>query len=58
MVKNLPAVRGTWVQSLGWEDPLEDGMAIHSSILAWRIAMDRGASLAIVHGVAKESDRT
>ena len=37
LVKNLPAVRGTWVQSLGWEDPLEKGMATHSSILAWRI---------------------
>ena len=43
MVKNLPAVRDTWVQSLGWEDPLEEGMATHSSILAWRIRMDRGA---------------
>jgi len=37
MVKNLPAVQETWVQSLGWEDPLEEGMATHSSILAWRI---------------------
>jgi len=37
MVKNLPAVLGTWGQSLGWEDPLEKGMATHSSILAWRI---------------------
>ena len=37
MVKNLPAVWETWVQSLGWEDPLEEGMATHSSILAWRI---------------------
>ena len=37
MVKNLPLVRNTWVQSLGWEDPLEKGMATHSSILAWRI---------------------
>ena len=37
MVKNLPAVQETWVQSLGWDDPLEKGMAIHSSILAWRI---------------------
>ena len=37
MVKNLPAVRGTWVQSLGQEDPLEKGMATHSSILSWRI---------------------
>ena len=37
LVKNLPAVRKTWIQSLGWEDPLEKGKAIHSSILAWRI---------------------
>ena len=37
MVKNPPAMRETWVQSLGWEDPLEEGMATHSSILAWRI---------------------
>ena len=37
MVKNLPAVQETWVQSLGQEDPLENGMATHSSILAWRI---------------------
>ena len=37
MVKNLPAVRETWVQSLGQEDPLEKGMTTHSSILAWRI---------------------
>ena len=37
LVKNLPAMRNTWVQSLGWEDPLEKGMTIHSSILAWRI---------------------
>ena len=36
LVKNLPAMRETWVQSLGWEDPLEKGMATHSSILAWR----------------------
>ena len=36
-VKNLPAMQETWVQSLGWEDPLEEEMAIHSSILAWRI---------------------
>ena len=38
MVKNLPAMQETWVQSLGQEDPLEKGMATHSSILAWRIA--------------------
>ena len=37
MVKNLPAIQVTWVRSLGWEDPLEKGMATHSSILAWRI---------------------
>ena len=37
MVKNLPAIQETWVPSLGWEDPLEKGMATHSSILAWRI---------------------
>ena len=35
-IKNLPAMREAWVQSLGWEDPLEEGMATHSSILAWR----------------------
>ena len=37
LVRNLPTVRETWVQSLGWEDPLEKGKATHSSILAWRI---------------------
>ena len=37
MVKNLPAMQETWVQSLGWEDLLEKGMVTHSSILAWRI---------------------
>ena len=37
MEKNLPAMQETWVQSLGWEDPLEMGMATHFSILAWRI---------------------
>ena len=37
MVKNLPTVQETWVRSLGWEDPLKEGMAIYSSILAWRI---------------------
>ena len=42
-----------WVQSLGWEDPLQEGMETHSSILAWRIPMDRGAWWATVHGVAK-----
>ena len=42
-----------WVQSLGWEDPLEEGMATHSSILAWRIPMDKGAWQVTVHGVTK-----
>ena len=37
MVKNPPAMRETWVQSLGWEDPLEKGMAAHSIVLAWRV---------------------
>ena len=37
MVKNSPAMQETWVQSLGWEDPLEKGTATHSSILTWRI---------------------
>ena len=37
IVKNLPAMWETWVRSLGWEDPLEKGMATHSSVLAWKI---------------------
>ena len=49
MVKNLSAIVG----DLGWEDPLEKEMATHSSILAWRIPMDRGAWRATVQGVAK-----
>ena len=53
MVKIPPAMQETWDRSLGWEDPLEEGMAIHSSILAWRIPMDRGAWQATVLGVAK-----
>ena len=43
----------TWIQSLGWEDPLEEVMATHSSILAWRILMDKGAWRATVRGVTK-----
>ena len=43
----------TWARSLGWEDPLEEDMASYSSILAWRIPIDRGAWWAIVHGEAK-----
>ena len=53
IVKNPPAMRETWVQPLGWEDPLEEGMATHTSILSWRIPMDRGAWRATVHGIAK-----
>ena len=50
LVKNLPAMRETWVRSLGWEDPREEGMATHFSILAWRIPMDRAAWRATVLG--------
>ena len=53
MVKNLPAVQETWVRSLGREDPLEEGMATHSSILAWRIPKDRGAWWAAVPAISK-----
>ena len=53
MVNNPPAMWETWVRSLGGEDLLEEGLATHSSILAWGIPMDRGAWQAIVHGVAK-----
>ena len=52
-VKNPPAMWETWVQSLGWEDPLEKGMATDSSMLAWRVPMDRGAWQATVHVVTK-----
>ena len=57
MVKNLPAMWDTWVWSVDWEDALEEGMAIHSSILAWRIAMDRGAWWAAERGVSKSRTR-
>ena len=53
MVQNPPAIWETCVPFLGWEDPLEEGMATHSSILAWRIPMDGGAWRATVHGVTK-----
>ena len=43
MVKTPPTMWETWVQSLGWEDPLEEGLATHSSILTWRIPMYTGA---------------
>ena len=57
MVKNLPVMQETWVQSLGWEDPLEKGIATHYRILAWRIPMDRGVWWATVHGVTKSWTR-
>ena len=52
-VKNQPVMQETCIQSLSWEDPLEDGMVTHSSILAWKILMDRGAWQVIVRGIAK-----
>ena len=51
--KNLPAIWETWVQFLHWEDPLEEGITTYSSILAWRIRMDRRAWWATIHGVTK-----
>ena len=53
IVKNPPAMWKTYIQSLSWEDPLEEGLATHSSILVWKTPMDRGAWWATVHGVAK-----
>ena len=53
MVENLTAMQETQVQSLGQDDSLEEGMATHSSILAWRIPVDRGAWQAAVLGVVK-----
>ena len=57
MIKNLPAVRETWIQSLSWEDPLDEGMATHSSVLAWRIPWteEPGRLQSLGH---KESDMT
>ena len=55
-VKNPPSMWEIWFRSLGWEDSLE-GTATHSSILAWRIAMDRGTWWATVHGVTKSQTR-
>ena len=50
-VKNLPTMGETWIQPLGWEVALEDGVETHSSILAWIIPMDKGALRATVHEV-------
>ena len=52
VVRKLPAMREAWVQSLGRKDPLEEDIATHSSIPAWRVPMDRGAWPAAVHRVA------
>ena len=57
MIKNLPAMQETRVQSLGWEDLLEKGMATRSSILAWRNPMERRTQRATVHGVTKNQTR-
>ena len=51
--KNPPVMQETWVRSLGWEDPLEEGMATHSSILAWRIPWTEEPGGLQVHGVTK-----
>ena len=58
LVKNPPATREIWVWSLGCKDPLEEGMATHSGILACRIPMDRRAWHATVHGVTKSQNTT
>ena len=62
MVKHLPAMQETWVQSLGWEDPLEKEMAAHSSILAWRIPWtedpDRQQSVGVTKSRTRLSDFT
>ena len=58
MVKNPPAMQETWVRSLDWEDPLEEDIATHSSILAWRIPMDRGALVGYSPWRGKELDMT
>ena len=55
--KNPPTIWETWVQFLGWENPLEEGVATHFSILAWRILMDRGAWRTTVHGVQLQEGR-
>ena len=57
MVKNPPAMQATWVQPLGSEDPLEEGMTTLSSILAWRIPMNRGTWRTTAHGVTKSRTR-
>ena len=57
-VKRLSTMRETCVQSLGREETLEKEVSTHSTLLAWRISMDRGAWRAAIHGVTQESDTT
>ena len=57
MVKNPPAMRETWVRSMGWEDALEKEMATHFNILAWRIPLDRETWQATVHEVTNSQTR-
>ena len=56
-VKNPPTTQETWIRFLGWEDPLEEGMATHSSILAWRFLWTEEPGGAMAHGVAKSWTR-
>ena len=58
MVKNLPSVQETWVQSLDWEDPLEKEMATHSNILAWKIPWTEELATGYKPWGPKESDTT
>ena len=58
MVRNPPAMWETWVQSLGWEDPLEEGMVINSSILAWRIPIRQRSLVGYSPQSHKELDTT
>ena len=57
LVKNLPAMQETWVQSLGWEDPLEKGTATHPSILAWEIPWTEDPGRAQSMGVSNSRTR-
>jgi len=57
MVKNLPAMQKTWVQSLSWENPLEKGIATHSSIFTWKSPWTEDPGGVIVHGVTKSWTR-
>ena len=56
MVKNLPGMQETWAQSLGQEDPLEKGMATHSSILAWRVPWKEEPGGLQIHGVVDTTE--